>query len=233
MLKVYILDDEQNAVDGLRAMLQKKFGERVRIVGSNIHPLKAIEELENLDVDILFLDVEMPSMNGTDVLRHFPNKTFHVIFTTAHEKYAIPAIKLKVVDYLLKPLSPMDVQDAIDRVEEQMKLQLAPVENKITLSVQGSMHIIPIADIIRIEADSNYSIFYIKDKARLMVSRTLKDFEAQLSAHSFFRIHQSHLINMQHVSGIQRNDGDFVIMDNGDKVELSRRKKAEFLALIK
>ncbi|HRG65964.1 MAG TPA: LytTR family DNA-binding domain-containing protein, partial [Saprospiraceae bacterium] len=78
-----------------------------------------------------------------------------------------------------------------------------------------------------------YSIFYIKDKARLMVSRTLKDFEAQLSAHSFFRIHQSHLINMQHVSGIQRNDGDFVIMDNGDKVELSRRKKAEFLALIK
>lgn len=233
MLKVYILDDEQNAVDGLRAMLQKKFEQRVHIVGFNTHPLKAIEELEKMEVDILFLDVEMPIMNGTEVLRHFPTKPFHVIFTTAHEKYAIPAIKLKVVDYLLKPLSPMDVQEAIDRVEEQMKLQITAVESKITLSVQGSMHIIPIADIIRIEADSNYSIFYIKDKARLMVSKTLKDFEVQLSAHSFFRIHQSHLINLQYVSGIQRSDGDFVIMVNGDKVELSRRKKAEFLSLIK
>lgn len=220
-------------MDGLKAMLQKKFGQRLQIVGFNTHPLKAIEELENREVDILFLDVEMPVMNGTEVLRHFPDKNFHVIFTTAHEKYAIPAIKLKAVDYLLKPLSPMDVQEAIDRVEEQIKLQSPHLENKITLSVQGNMHIIAIDDIIRIEADSNYSIFYIKDKPRLMVSKTLKEFDAQLSAHSFCRIHQSHLINLKHVSGIQRSDGDFVIMVNGDRVELSRRKKAEFLALIK
>lgn len=233
MLKVYILDDEQNAVDGLVAMLQKKFGQRVQIVGFHTHPLKAIEVLENLEVDILFLDVEMPIMNGTEVLRHFPEKSFHVIFTTAHEKYAIPAIKLKAVDYLLKPLSPMDVQEAIDRVEAQMKWQQPTAESKITLSVQGSIHIITIADIIRIEADSNYSIFYIKDKARLMVSKTLKEFESQLSTHSFFRVHQSHLINLKHVSSILRSDGDYVIMDNGDKVELSRRKKTEFLALIK
>ena len=233
MLKVYILDDEQNAVDGLSAMLRKKFDNRLQIMGSNTHPLKAIEELEKLEVDILFLDVEMPILNGTDFLRHFPSKSFHVIFTTAHEKYAIPAIKLKAVDYLLKPLSPMDVQEAIARVEEQRQLTGNAMETKLTLTVQGSMHIVPIADIIRIEADSNYSIFHIKDKPKLMVSKTLKDFENQLVQHRFFRVHQSHLVNLNFVSSIVRNDGDFILMSNGDKVELSRRKKAEFLALLK
>lgn len=107
------------------------------------------------------------------------------------------------------------------------------METKLTLTVQGSMHIIPIADIIRIEADSNYSIFHIKDKPKLMVSKTLKDFENQLVQHRFFRVHQSHLVNLNFVSSIVRNDGDFILMSNGDKVELSRRKKAEFLALLK
>lgn len=233
MLKVYILDDEKNAVDGLTAMLQKKFSQTIHIVGSNTNPLKAIEDLEDLQPDILFLDVEMPLMNGTEVLRHFPNKKFHVIFTTAHDKYAIPAIKLNAVDYLLKPLSPMDVQEAIDRAMEQIKLATPAKDNKISLSIQGSLHIIPVSEIVRVEADSNYSIFYFTNRPKVMVSKTLKEFEEILIPHHFFRVHQSHLINMSLVSSVNRNEGDTILMQNGDKVELSRRKKAEFLAQLK
>lgn len=233
MLKVYILDDEQNAVDGLKAMLQKKFNQVVQIVGFNTNPIKAIEELENMSIDILFLDVEMPLMNGTEVLRHFPDKKFHVIFTTAHDKYAIPAIKLNAVDYLLKPLSPMDVQEAIDRVNDQIKLSAPAQENKITLAIHGSLHIIPLADIIRVEADSNYSVFHFTNRPKVMISKTLKEFEEQLLSNQFFRIHQSHIINLKMVVSVNRNDGDFVVMSNGDKVELSRRRKAEFLAVLK
>lgn len=233
MLKVYILDDEQNAVDGLKAMLQKKFNQVVQIVGTNTNPLKAIEELENLQIDILFLDVEMPLMNGTEVLRHFPEKKFHVIFTTAHDKYALPAIKLNAVDYLLKPLSPMDVQEAIDRVNEQIKLTAPTQENKITLAIHGSLHIIPLTDIIRVEADSNYSVFYFTNRPKVMISKTLKEFEDQLVSNQFFRVHQSHIINIKMVASVSRSDGDFVVMTNGDKVELSRRRKADFLTILK
>ena len=115
MLKYYIVDDEQNAVDALHAMLQKKFPQQVVSCGSNIKASKAVKEIEECDPDILFLDVEMPEMNGLDLLKHFPERTFDVIFTTAHEKYALPAIKVAAADYLVKPLSPQDVFDALKK----------------------------------------------------------------------------------------------------------------------
>src|SRR5687767_13528775 len=115
MLRCYIIDDEQHAVDALVAMLGKKFSGQVEIAGTSTKASIAIDEIEELKPDLLFLDVEMPEMNGLELLKHFPERKFRVIFTTAHEKYALPALKAAATDYLVKPLSPQDVFDAIQK----------------------------------------------------------------------------------------------------------------------
>jgi len=236
MLKYYIVDDEQDAVDALSAMLKKKFSRQVISCGSNIKASLAIEEIEKCQPDILFLDVEMPEMSGLDLLRHFPERKFYVIFTTAHEKYALPALKAAAADYLVKPLSPQDVYDAIQKctiknIEKKEPQNFAPF--KISLATAHELLLIGTDEIIRVEANSNYSHFYFISRPKAIVSKTLKAFEDQLTAHNFFRVHQSHLINLQYVEAVKSNDGDYVLLKHGHKVEISRRKKAEFLQKLK
>ncbi|MEP6793024.1 MAG: LytTR family DNA-binding domain-containing protein [Saprospiraceae bacterium] len=236
MLKCYILDDEQQAVDALAALLKKKFASQVQLVGSTIDVRQAIEEIDTLQPDVVFLDVEMPVMSGLEVLRHFPQRNFHVIFTTAHEKYALPALKAAATDYLVKPLSPQDVFDAIQKCmvnhEHTDELKI-PSTSRITLTTSNEMLLINTEDIIRVEADNNYSQFYFTNRPKLLISKTLKEFEEQLVNHDFFRIHQSHLINLHHVESVQTIDGGYVMLKQGHKVEISRRRKTDFLARLK
>jgi len=236
MLKCYILDDEQHAVDALTALLNKKFAGIVSVVGSNIDPVVAIEEIESLNPDVLFLDVEMPGMSGLEVIRHFPQRKFNIIFTTAHERYALPALKVAATDYLVKPLSPQDVYEALQKCinthAQADESKISPTA-RITLSTANELILVNPEDIVRVEADNNYSQFYFTNRPKLLISKTLKDFEAQLVPHHFFRVHQSHLINLKHVASVQSEDGGFVLMKQGDKVEISRRRKAEFLARLK
>jgi two-component system LytT family response regulator len=234
MLKCYILDDEQNAVDGLAAMLRKKFVGQVDVCGTNIKASGAIDEIDELQPDVLFLDVEMPEMSGLDVLKHFPERKFHVIFTTAHEKYALPALKADATDYLVKPLSPQDVYEAIQKCISRKATASGNVTgNRITLNTAQEMLLVNTEDIIRIEASNNYSHFYFTNRPKVIVSRTLKEFDEQLASMNFFRIHQSHLINMKHVESVHSNDGDYVLLTQGHRVEISRRNKAAFLQLLK
>lgn len=235
MLTCYIADDEQYAVDGLTAMLKKKFAEQVVICGSSTMPFTAIEEIETLAPDVVFLDVEMPELSGLDLLKHFPERKFYVIFTTAHEKYALPALKAAATDYLVKPLSPQDVYDALQkcmaRKKENDNSQSA--QNKITLPVSQELVVININDIIRVEAQNNYSHFYFTSRPKLIVSKTLGEYDALLSSQQFFRIHQSHLINLNHIESVHSSDGDYAMLAGGHRVEISRRKKAEFLQVLK
>lgn len=235
MLNYYILDDEQHAVDALNAMLKKKFSQQVSFAGSSTSAAVAIREIELLLPDILFLDVEMPEMNGIDLLKHFPLRDFYVIFTTAHEKYALPALKAAATDYLVKPLSPQDVHDALKKCAARAPVT-ATKENadikKISISTGQELLLLNIRDIIRVEGENNYSVFYFSNRPRLTVSRTLKEFEEQLSVHGFCRVHQSHLINLSYVASVKTGD-DIVVMQSGDHVEISRRRKAQFLQLLK
>jgi two-component system LytT family response regulator len=233
MLKCYILDDEQHAVDALTAMLKKKFAEQVAICGSNTRAAIALDEIDALSPDLLFLDVEMPEMNGLQVLKHFPERKFQVIFTTAHEKYALPALKAEAADYLVKPLSPQDVFDAIQKCISRKAQQAAPAVSRITLSASQEIIVVNTDDIIRIEANNNYSHFYFTNRPKLIVSKTLKEFEEQLSPAGFHRVHQSHLVNMKHVESVHSNDGDYIQLTGGHRVEISRRKKTEFMQLLK
>jgi two-component system, LytTR family, response regulator len=236
MLKCYIVDDEQNAVDALVAMLKKKFVQQVIICGSNIKASAAIEEIELLKPDVLFLDVEMPSMTGLDLLKHFPDRNFHVIFTTAHEKYALPALKAAATDYLVKPLSPQDVYDALQKCVERKLLKeenKITVSHKITITTSHEILLVNVQDIVRIEANNNYSHFYFTNRPKVIVSKTLKEFEDQLTMHNFYRVHQSHLINLHYIEAVKSNDGDYVLLQHGHRVEISRRKKTDFLLKIK
>jgi two-component system, LytTR family, response regulator len=236
MLKYYILDDEQNAVDALTAMLKKKFAQELVFAGSHTKASIALDEIETCQPDLLFLDIEMPEMNGLELLRHFPERKFHVIFTTAHEKYALPAIKAAAADYLLKPLSPQDVYDALKRCTDKIKIAERPkstAKHKISLSTTHEFLLINSEDIIRVEANDNYSHFYFTNRPKVIVCKTLKEFEEQLISHNFFRVHQSHLINLLYVEAVKSNDGDYVLLQHGHKVEISRRKKAEFLQRLK
>lgn len=236
MLQCYVIDDEQNAVDALTAMLKKKFLQQVSLCGSSINASVAIDEIEQLQPDIVFLDVEMPEMTGLEVLKYFPERKFQVIFTTAHEKYALPALKAAATDYLVKPLSPQDVYDALQKAAERHIVKennAAPTVQKITLKTSQEMLLVNVEDIIRIEANNNYSHFYFINRPKIIVSKTLKDFEEQLSMHNFFRVHQSHLINLNYVEAVKSNDGDYVLLQQGHRVEISRRKKAEFLQKLK
>jgi two-component system, LytTR family, response regulator len=235
MLKCYILDDEQHAVDALAAMLRKKFADKIEICGHNTSASMALDEIETAAPDILFLDVEMPEMSGLDVLKHFPEREFHVIFTTAHEKYALSALKAEAADYLVKPLSPQDVYDAIQKcIHKKNTIAAASsANNRITLTTSQELLLINTDDIIRIEANNNYSHFYFTNRPKVIVSRTLKDFDEQLSPLNFFRIHQSHLINMKHVESVHSNDGDYALLTQGHRVEISRRNKADFLQQLK
>ncbi len=236
MLTCYILDDEQNAVDGLKAMLQKKFTDQIKVCGSHIKASVAIEEIETLKPDILFIDVEMPEMNGLELLKHFPERNFEVIFTTAHEKYALPALKAAATDYLVKPLSPQDVFEALQKCKVRRKNTsgIAGLTSpKITLASSNEILLVNISDIIRVEANNNYSHFHFTNRSKLIVSKTLKEFDEQLTPHNFFRVHQSHLVNLNFVEAYQNNNGDYALLKNGHKVEISRRKKSEFLQTIK
>jgi len=236
MLSCYIIDDEQNAVDALTAMLKKKFIQQVIICGSSIKASVAIDEIEQMKPDVVFLDVEMPEMNGLQLLKHFPERSFDVIFTTAHEKYALPALKASVTDYLVKPLSPQDVYDALQKCLQKMATKdksNQPVIQKISIASVNGILMVSTGDIIRIEAQNNYSHFHFTNRPKIIVSKTLKEFEEQLSACNFFRIHQSHLINLRYVEAVQSSNGDYVLLQQGHKVEISRRKKPEFLQKLK
>lgn len=235
MLKCYILDDEQHAVDGLAAMLQKKFAGQAECCGSATSASAAIEEIEELKPDVLFLDVEMPEMTGLEVLKHFPERKFQVIFTTAHEKYALPALKAEAVDYLVKPLSPQDVYEAIQKsiAKKQEAAAAKKTVSRITLATSQELLLVNTDDIIRIEASNNYSHFYFTNRPRVIVSKTLKEFEEQLGALHFFRVHQSHLVNLKHVESVHSGDGDYAMLTQAHRVEISRRNKAAFLQLLK
>lgn len=235
MLKCYILDDEQHAIDALTAMLKKKFAQQVTICGSNIYANTALEEIDEQQPDVLFLDVEMPAMNGLEVLKHFPERKFHVIFTTAHEKYALPALKASATDYLVKPLSPQDVFEAIQKcLARKTEAELnRNADNRISISTSSGLLVINTDDIVHVEAHNNYSHFHFTNRPKVIVSKTLGEFDALLLPFNFFRVHQSHLINIKHVESVHSSDGDFAMLSGNHRVEISRRRKAEFMQLLK
>lgn len=235
MISCVIVDDEQHCIDTLAAMLQARFAARVRVLACTTDSRKAAAIIAQHQPQIVFMDVEMPHLSGIQLMHSIAPRSFAVIFTTAHDKYALQAIKTEPVDYLLKPISLEELGEAIDKATQRLKLmEAAPgkasgAHQKLLLPAGNGLLATDISAIIRVEASSNYCIFYIEGKPKTVVARTLKEYDELLTPQGFFRVHQSHLINLQFVESFHTGPEDYVVLRNGEQVEVSRRRKADFL----
>lgn len=244
-IKTIIVDDEQHCIDALKSMLQKKCPEVTVLAGVNsVQDAKQL--IDEMQPDLVFLDVEMPHQNGFELLKLYDKVSFDVIFTTAYEQYALKAIKFNALDYLLKPFSVQDLQEALRKFHERRMNKtdagMAPLEvflqnmktmqqtnKKIALPTINGLVFMPVQNIVRCESTGNYTKIFFTDRKQLLVSKPLKEFEELLTDVDFFRIHNSHLINLQQMESYIQGEGGFALMSDGTQVEVSRRRKAEFL----
>jgi len=231
-----IVDDEQHCIDTLAAIIKAKFAARLTVTNTSRNAKLAIEQLKKSPPDILFLDVEMPGYNGLQLLSEFSERSFEVVFTTAYDRYALGALKEEAIDYLLKPISVSELQTAIEKCERKIhEKQIAaaiPSAKKLVLpSAQGAL-LANLNDIIRFESSNNYCTVYFTNRPKLVVAKTLKVFDDQLQNDGFFRVHQSHLINMRSAQTYENGEPSYVVLSNGEKIEIARRRKSDFLKLM-
>jgi two-component system LytT family response regulator len=246
MIKALIIDDEPSAVKTLTLLLSHYVPEVSELKSTN-DPHDGLRLLKSWQPDLLFLDIQMPLMTGFGLLKQLPEINFSIIFTTAHDQYAIEAIRFSALDYLMKPIDGEELQQAIKRYTSK---QLSPQNNKTLYN--NFLHNIHAADrkefklalattegtffykpeeIIRLEGESNYTKFFFTGNKTLLTSKTLKEYEEILCNHGFIRIHKSHIINKVHVVNLS-GDGILTLVDNS-KVEISRRRREEVAGQLK
>ena len=249
MIRCIIIDDESSAIEVLKLLLKKKHTADVEVVATATSPYKGKELIDELQPDLVFVDIEMPGMTGIDLISQFSNPCFRVIFVTAFDEYAINAFKLSAVDYLLKPLDTDDLATAVSKaktsIEKKNMLnhdQLVSLQNlllkntnsasRIGIGMADKIRFINVSDIAYCQANGAYTNVFLNDGSRIVASKSLGDFEEQFSGHAFFRIHHSSLINLNLVKEFQRHDGGYVVMQNDVKLEVSQRKRKDFLDVI-
>ncbi len=244
MKKAIVIDDENRTRDLIAKMINS-FGLDIEAIpaGENVQSgLKAIEEHQP---DIVFLDIQMPDGSGFDLLKAVPDKNFEVIFITAHEEFAIKAIKFSALDYILKPIDPEELKNAVENALNTMsqkrdESQFEALQNNISpqqkrrlvLKTQESVHVVDLDQIIRCESDRNYTSFYLTEGRKILVSKTLKEFETLLIGYNFIRVQQSHLINLDFVDRYNKGNGGSVVMRDGSEVPLSPAKREIFFKIL-
>lgn len=245
-IKAVLLDDEKHCTKGLQMQLEEVCPQ-VEVIASFNSPTQAVDFVAKNSFDILFLDVEMPQLNGFDFLKKIGSPAFDVIFTTAYDQFAIKAFKYSAFDYLLKPIEDEDLQNAIAKWETEcadkqaqntlrynvlMEQLSTSIQKKLVLPTAEGMELIEVDDIVCIDSDSNYSRLFFADGTSLLVSRTLKEFEDMLETKGFIRIHHSHIVNIKKMRKYLKADGGYVLMSNGRKVSISRARKDQVLEVI-
>ena len=250
MIRAIIIDDENSAINVLSLLLKKKCKDDVEVIATTNSPTEGKVLIEQHKPDLVFLDIEMPGMTGIDLIRSIPNPNFHVVFVTAYDAYAVEAFELSAIDYLLKPIGADKVERVINKIKEnirkhqlQMNEQLHQLEkilkmhsnvneNKIGVGMADKIVFVTIPDIVYCEAQGNYTNVILYDGKKIVASKTLGDFENQFAGKNFFRIHHAYLINMNRVKEFQRHEGGYVMMENNIKLEVSQRKRKDFLDAI-
>lgn len=243
MIRSVIVEDEKKSSELLANML-KRFCPDVQVVAIAESVKEGEDSIRKHNPDLVFLDVEMGDGNGFDLLKKLGDVNFDLVFTTASDQHAVKAIKYSALDYLLKPIDPEELQHAVNKVNERHK-DSGALENlkfllknirrdddrfsRITLPTGNGYELVNIRDIIRCEAEGNYTNFFIEGKKKLLVSASLKHYEDLLPPEDFIRVHHHHLININHVVRYLKTEGGYAVMSDGTEVEVSRRKKDAFL----
>jgi two-component system LytT family response regulator len=244
MKKILIIDDEKPTRDLIKRMIES-FGFEVEVFNDGENVKSGIESIHRIQPDLVFLDIQMPDGNGFDVLRSIEEIKFEVIFVTAFQEYAIQAIKFSALDYILKPIDleelKLSLSNALSKLNEKSDASIFQAlqhniqpqnKRKLVLKTQESNYVVDIEDIVRCESDKNYTFFYLKTGKKILVSRTLKDFDILLSPFQFFRVQQSHLVNLNFVDRYDKHDGGSVIMKDGASIPLSPVKKELFFKML-
>jgi len=245
MIKAILIDDEVHCLETLSILL-KEYCPDVQIVDQCRSAKKGLEAIEKMKPDLVFLDIEMPAMNGFEMLEQFTEIPFAIIFTTSYDQYAIKAIRFSALDYLLKPIDPKELVNAVKKVQEQRHLPMAEQFqmllkqiqdkdhhfNKIAVPTAEGFELIPADQVIRCEADDNYTHLFIKSNRKIIACRTLKEMEEQLHDFSFFvRVHHSYLVNLNEVTKYIRGEGGYLVMSDGSVVNVSRSRKDSLMKL--
>lgn len=244
MLTAIIVEDMLDAMQLLKRDIETQHPE-IKIIDTAQSVVEAAKALRKTQPDILFLDIMLGDGTGFDVLEIFPDLKSKIIFVTASDEFAIKAFKFAAIDYVLKPYANDELAQAIDRAKQQIepskeRLQIlketlsAPEKkpDKISLHTLDKIIIVNLDDIVRCESDSNNTMFHLKDKRKIFVTKTLKYFADMLKPYGFLRIHQSHLVNLQCISAFIKTDGGYLMLKNGENVPVSVRKKAEVIEIL-
>ena len=238
-MKAVIIDDEKHCCDVIETLLKKQTN--VELIKSYQNPLTAVKELSQIEFDILFLDIEMPHLNGFELLNVFPNNEWHVIFTTAYDEHAVKAFKVNAVDYLLKPIDKEDLLNALSKIEDEenstsiQQRMLDAVSNrikKIAIPTMAGLELIAVDEIFYLEAQKNYTSIVFKDKQHLS-SRTLKSFERLEYQYGFIRVHNSYVVNPNRIQRYVKGDGGYLVMENGNNISVSRSRKDALVKALK
>ena len=245
LLSALLVDDEKNGRENLTGLIRSHCP-NIRIVAEAASVEQAISAIQEHHPQLIFLDIEMPGGNGFQLLEHFKDFPFEVIFVTAYDNYAIKAIRFSAADYILKPIHLNDLQIAVSKVaervhqkqENQRMKQLIynisqPQNPRIGLPTGDRIEFVEVHKIIRCQGEGNYSHIWFEGNKHLLVAKTLVEFEDLLQEYSFFRVHKTHLVNLKHVVAYEKTDGGILQLSNGDKVSISRRRKEDVQKMLK
>ena len=245
MIKAILIDDEDHCLATLSILL-REYCQEVHIAAKCSSAAEGLQAIVKIQPQLVFLDIEMPGMNGFEMLEQFSEIPFAIIFTTSYDQYAIKAFRFSALDYLLKPIDPIDLQAAVKKVQEQKQLPMAEqfqllLEqikgkerhfNKIAVPTLEGFEMIPADEIVRLEADNNYTHLFLRNKTRVTACRTLKEMEQQLQPFpNFVRVHYSYMVNLNEVTKYIRGDGGYLVMSDGSTVNVSKSRKEALISL--
>lgn len=244
MLQAVIVDDEIKALQSLSWELTN-FSDEINVVSSFTDPFEALLYLDSYTPDCLFLDIEMPTMDGFQFIQKLKNKDFPVVITTAYNQYAIKALKHEAIDYLLKPIDTDDLRDTIVKIKKHnsknfsaerlekilLNFNSNSAQKKITINTDGKLLFLKSDEILYAESDGNYSTIFLIDGQKIVLTKKLKEVNEILPADSFFRIHNSYIINLTKIKEFLKTDG-YVVLQSNHKIPVSRQKKSDFLDML-
>lgn len=242
MIKAIIVDDEPYSCESLVTLLER-YCPNVKVADICYSGKDALSAIQEQQPQIVFLDIEMPKMNGFEMLEKLPEINFEIIFTTSYDQYAIKAIRFSALDYLLKPVDREELQRAVQKVTQrlrnplpqQMEILLQKINQpvstiqKIALPTMEGLQMVSVDTIISCASDGNYTIFLLKNKQKIMASRTLKDIEEMLEEYSFLRVHHSYMVNLNEINKYIKGEGGYLIMSDESTVDVSRSRKEMLL----
>lgn len=243
MYKAVIIEDEHRLREALSIMLEMVAADKIQIIGYAESRVEATKLIDRLKPDLVFMDIMLKDGTGFDVLQSVTHRSFHLIFTTAYEEHAVRAFKYSAIDYLLKPIDPEELKTAIARIESlrervleeqqlsELHTNLHKTPDRIVLPTQEAMHVVKLDQIIRCETSGSYTTFSIADGRKIIVSKPMKTYEDILLPPVFFRVHQSHLINLNYILSYSREG--IIQMNDKTEVPVSRSKKEQFFRLMK